>query len=104
MGRHPGFDVVSAGYRYWDGLFGVAVFCTNLNKANEIISAEPNIWLVNSWDGVKGHAAGHDWNDRRGKRWAHGIQPNRRRVYGLQREGAGLRTGRLLLGWCRAED
>ena len=77
MGRHPGFDVVSAGYRYWDGLFGVAVFCTNPDKANAIISAEPNILLVNSWDGVKGHAAGYDWNDRRGKRWAsfHSAQP-----------------------------
>lgn len=62
MGRHPGFGVVSPGYGYWDGLFGVAVFCTNLDKANEIISAEPNTGLVNSWDGVKGHAAGYDWN------------------------------------------
>ena len=53
MGRHPGFGVVSPGFGYWDGLFGVAVFCTNLDKANEIISAEPNILLVNSWDGVK---------------------------------------------------
>lgn len=91
--RHPGFGVVSAGFGYWDGLVGFAALSSNLNKANEIISAEPNILLVNSWDGVKGHAAGngrslvmrgrgvgHGWNVGAVNVGLHYIQPNLLRV------------------------